>query len=533
MRDFVLLLILLAISGSAGCSVFRPKEHYLAKVNQETITMEDLKEEFSKRHSGHEKFLSGDVETKRFLKIVIDQRLLIQEAYRLGLQYDPEIQRLTAGFQEQKLVDSIVRKEIQEKSRASDNEVRAVYDGKMGEEVVVRQIAVMSQDEAEAIRNRVRSGEDFESLARDFSVAPSRKYGGLLFPLGWGKADPEWERVAFGLSPGETSPVFRSGIGYEILRLESKRTVEKPDFPKVEEQIRSILERRKNEARREEFLRSLREKYAVRFTDIALGVGDLKNALEQNREEILATWAGGSVTVSYFASRLNIDLFSTVPPDEVSAQIRAVLHDLVDLKLMYAEAMAKEYDKDPEVARKVRKFREGLMENMLYGKYILPDLKVTGEEVKEYYQKNPREFVYPEKRRVAQILLESPDSAQEVLEKIRAGDSFDALARTYSKDAPTKDLGGEVGWFEQRQIPPALEPTVWSLKAGEVGGPVRTEAGFHIVKLLEVRPAMPKGFPEAEKEIEKKLLMKKSEEKVNFWLEKLRTVSRIEIREPL
>jgi parvulin-like peptidyl-prolyl isomerase len=205
----------------------------------------------------------------------------------------------------------------------------------------------------------------------------------------------------------------------------------------------------------------------------------------------------------------------------------------VDQKLLYAEARATGCDNVPEVARKVRKFREGLMENMLYGKYILPDVTVTDAEVKEYYERNPGEFVFPESRNVAQILVGSPEAANEVMEKLREGQAFGSLAKAYSTDSATKDSGGVVGWFEKNKIPPALEPAVWALKPGEVGGPVKTEAGYHILTVVEIRPDRPKEFPVAKKEIEKKLRLKKSEEKVQFWLQKLKAVSQIEIREPL
>jgi hypothetical protein len=271
----------------------------------------------------------------------------------------------------------------------------------------------------------------------------------------------------------------------------------------------------------------------VRFTDLVVSVPDLKQAAEKSREDVLATWNGGSLTVSSFASRLNLDMFSSVPPSEAGAQITSVLHDLVDQKLTYAEARATGCDNVPQVVRKVRKFREGLMENVLYGKYILPGVKVADAEVREYFDKNPGEFVFPESRNVAQILIASSEAANEVKEKIRGGQAFGSLAKAYSTDPQSKDSDGVVGWFEKSKIPPALEPTVWALNAGEVGEAVKTEAGYHILKVVEIRSARPKEFPEAKKEIEKKLLLKKSEEKVRFWLEKLKAVSEIEIREPL
>ena len=74
-----------------GCTTATPRTTYLAKVNQDLITFEDLKSEFKKRHGGHERFLTREVEIKKFLDRTIEHQLLLQEAYRLDLQDDPEI----------------------------------------------------------------------------------------------------------------------------------------------------------------------------------------------------------------------------------------------------------------------------------------------------------------------------------------------------------------------------------------------------------------------------------------------------------
>ncbi len=514
-----------------GCSATLPRTAYLAKVNEDLITMDDVRQEFKKRHGGHEKFLAGEVEIRRFLENVVDQRLLIQEAYRLDLQNDPEIREATNEFQAERLREYLVNREIKEKSKATEEEVKRIYDTKMEEQFQTQQIIVSSKEEAEEILKRVQSGEDFGAMAREKSIAPSKKYGGRLPPMGWGFMDPEWERIVFNLSPEEVSPVFKRKMGYEIIRLESKTTLAKPEFDKVKNQIKAILERRRLEERNKEFTDFLRNKYAVQMSSFDMTVENLKKALEQKTEEPLATWNGETLSLYSFASQLNLDLLSTLPRDQGRDQLKSLLDEVVNTKLLEKEAISRGYERVPEVSEKVRQYREGLMENKLYANYVLSDMKTTDEELRQYYDQNQKEFVFPEKRKIAHILVDSLDSAEDILKRLKEGQSFEELARSYSKDSQTADRGGELGWIGKGQILPALEKIVFLLKAREVSDPLKTDLGYHIIKLLEIQPLQVKNFSQAKKEVENKVLKKMRDEKIKLWVDRLKAVSQIEISE--
>jgi parvulin-like peptidyl-prolyl isomerase len=529
-RRFTFLLIA-SFCGFLGCMGTVPRASYLASVNQDLITMEDLRQEFKKRHGGHEKFLAGEVEIRKFLSRVVDQKLLLQEAYRLSLQEDPAIQEAAAHFQAQKLREYIIKKEVEEKSKATEEEIKAVYEKNMEEIILVQQIVVKSKEEAEEILKRIQSGEEFEAIARERSIAPSKKYGGRLPPTGWGFMEAAWERVAFSIAPGEISPIIKSRMGYEIIRLDSRKASTKPEFKEVRSQIKAVLDRRQLEERGKAFVHFLRNKYAVQMTGFELSLENLQKAREQKKEDPLATWEGGKMTASSFAAQLDFNLLATLFPDQAGEQIKGILEEVVNEQLMVKESLARGYDKVPEVDQKVRQYREGLMENKLYGNYILADMKVTDEELRQYFEQNRQEFVFPEKRRVAHILAASLDSAKDIFKKYKEGESFEALAKFYSKDSQNAERGGELGWVGKGDILPVLERTVFSLKAGEISDPVQTEAGHHILKLLEVRPAQLKDFTQAKKEVEKKVLQKKREGKILFWVDQLKAVAQVEINE--
>src|SRR6185369_4306466 len=81
----------------------------LAKVNGEAVTSQDVVNLFSDRHSGHAKFLGGNAEAREFMKIVIDDKLLVQEAYELGLDQNATILQLASQLEQKRTEEYLIR----------------------------------------------------------------------------------------------------------------------------------------------------------------------------------------------------------------------------------------------------------------------------------------------------------------------------------------------------------------------------------------------------------------------------------------
>lgn len=149
-----------------------------------------------------------------------------------------------------------------------------------------------------------------------------------------------------------------------------------------------------------------------------------------------------------------------------------------------------------------------------YGALIqayLPELdkksKYTDEEVNAYFAENKAKGDLDEIH-VAHILfatraLPSPDNpaggpapdpaakeqlATQVLQRVRAGEDFGELAKQYSDDPGSKDKGGDLGWNDRFKLVPEFTDAAWKLKAGEVSDIVKSDFGFHIIKVIERRP---------------------------------------------
>jgi len=137
---------------------------------------------------------------------------------------------------------------------------------------------------------------------------------------------------------------------------------------------------------------------------------------------------------------------------------------------------------------------------------------VSDADLHAAYDKQKDKYVEPEKRLAAHILI-TPDKddaaalkqAQDVLAQAKAGKDFGQLAKQYSKDPGTADKGGKLDWSDKNAFVPAFSDALFSMSPGEIRGPVKTQFGYHIIKLLEVQPGKMKTFDEARPELEAEL----------------------------
>lgn len=524
-RNLVLLVALLVPAVAAGGA-----PPYLAKVNDETITAADLKDAFVRRHGGHQKFLAGETEIRKMLDILIDQRLLVQEAYQLGLDQKPEIVEASKRFEDRKAIEYLIRTEIEGKAKPSGEEVRAAWEKYTGEVLDVRLVAVERRPDAEGLRSQLLLSGDFDRMARECSTAPSRVYGGLVRSVGWGTMERGWEDRVLPLSPGEVAPVVRGKEGWEVVRVESRTPVARPAYEQARGKIEAILKRRKAEERKNSFADELWARYHAKRLGFDLTPAEVSSAIKATPDKPVAAWDGGTLPLKEFAAGLDLKSLAALLPEEVSGQLDHVLWESVNEKLVLLEAQARQTGKVPEVATAVTRYREDLMEGALYDGFILKGLKVSDEDVKAWYDGHRKELVVPEKRRVAHIVTAECPEAAALKKRLDAGERFEDLVKAHSKDKESAKSGGDLGLIEKKQTPKEFE-AVLALREGDVSGPIPSKFGCHLIKVTKIVPERPMEFTEAKGDIRKKLIQDKQKEMRAVWVKKLRAASTIGIND--
>lgn len=167
--------------------------------------------------------------------------------------------------------------------------------------------------------------------------------------------------------------------------------------------------------------------------------------------------------------------------------------------------------------------------------------KVGEKELREFYQKNMGRYRTNETYRPAQILFVIPKEStpeeirdirrkcQKVLERIKKGEDFGELALLYSEDSSNKDHG-DLGFFKKGELLPSFEREALRLKVGEVSGILRTEFGFHIIKLLDRKGTDPLPFEDVKEKVKADYLEGEIQKALKQFISSLKEKAVIEIR---
>jgi peptidyl-prolyl cis-trans isomerase D len=157
---------------------------------------------------------------------------------------------------------------------------------------------------------------------------------------------------------------------------------------------------------------------------------------------------------------------------------------------------------------------------------LLPHVSVTDDEVKQYYEEHQTDFGTQEQRQAAHILItvakQASDAekqaakakAEQVLQQVKQSPAkFAALAKQYSQDPGSAANGGDLGMFGRGAMVKPFEESVFSLKVGEVSGLVLSDFGYHIIKLIAVKPAKMQALSEVNSLIIQRLKLQHANDK--------------------
>lgn len=159
-----------------------------------------------------------------------------------------------------------------------------------------------------------------------------------------------------------------------------------------------------------------------------------------------------------------------------------VLEQLINKRLFLLDAQRNLYEREPAFKEQLQAVKEEMLTGYAMQKAV-ERVRVTDEEVKKYYEENKDKFVSGTTFNASHILVESEDKANELLDQIRAGEiTFEDVARRFST-CPSGKQGGELGDFTSGQMVPEFENACAAMEPGQTTGPVKTQFGYHIIRL--------------------------------------------------
>jgi peptidyl-prolyl cis-trans isomerase C len=266
---------------------------------------------------------------------------------------------------------------------------------------------------------------------------------------------------------------------------------------------------------------------AVLFLLSACGKGDISRS-----SQVLAQVGDREITTTYFDRQL-----ANLPESVQKLSTRgegkkAILEGFVNREVLYAEALNKKIDKDPDLLKKFEDVKKELIINTYLQNQIMGRTKVDDKEVVAFYNNNPAEFRNREEIRISQIVVADEAKAGDILNKLSIRRDFGELAQVHSIDKKSAERKGDVGWFTYKKLPEEIRDNVFKMRAGEVSKPYKMPDGYEIYKITG-RKTVSYAYDQVKDAIKVQLFQDKFQKELRTLLDGLKKTTTVQLNEAL
>ena len=527
---FFLLLVSCFLSGCSRGTFWLQGDRYVAKVNDDTITEYDFKKRLEGFHTikdiGDKMHIDiANVDYLKILNEMIDDKLIVQEAIKIGLDKTPEF---TGDYKLYRLNLSLYmlkKEEVIDKVKVTDEEIKNRYMI-LYESVRLRHFFTKEREKGEKIVGELKKGADFTNLVEKESEDSDgvKKKGG---DVGFKRRDElpkEIADAAFGMKEGEISGLINTAHGFHIIKLEERRvpaeTISDKEKKRTERLIFSEKEREKNR----EYLTKLIETAKITINE------DILKSIKRDEEfdggkGIAATVEGEDIKRDEVLARLRSAPLGR-DEDEMDRLKKLVIDSIINQRLLDREADRRNYEKNEDFRYSLLITKEAVLNRFFKNKIIAAAIKVDDEEIRRYYDDNKKLFKEPEKIRMSTIKIKEKEKAERIIGELKKGADFDITASDISNTSAVSK-GEDTGWLYVNMMPPDIKDGLNEMEVGEIYGPFNFEKDFIIIKLTGKEEGKLRDFESVRDSIIESLSKKKYEQLMSDYLMKLRAVSKI------
>ncbi len=509
----------------------------VAMVNNEPITLDEFNQELATIHQE----IGGDQKAEKekisgLLKRLINTRLIIQEARRMGIDELKELKDSVDVFARQTLRDELLERQVKN-IKPDEKEVEMLYR-KSIKEWKIRSILFEKEEDAKAMEDALKGGKGFdETLKKSLSDKKGKgsEEGNYLKEK---ELLPEIAEAASKMKIGSTSSVVKIKKGFVIFKLEDVRY---PEDPKVKEQVRTELLRKKQKEVFSTYEKALKAK-SVKVNDSLLKSIDFESK-EQGFEKLLkdkravAEIKGEKpITVGEFAEYMKQQLYHGVERAVESKRLNKrkdqILEEMLEKRVLRKEALRLGIDKTQGYKDKVKEYENSLIFGAFVQKAVVPDVKLNEEELKAYYDQHMKEYSYPEMMKIRSLAFSKREDAEKAIVNLRQGTDFQWLGANAvgQVDTNTKGvLSFEGNLLTTKDLPENIQKAVSGAKSGDFRLLANPENYFYVLSIQEVIPPRPQPYPEVREQIARKIYSEKIVRAVEEYADKLRAVSEVKI----
>jgi parvulin-like peptidyl-prolyl isomerase len=512
-------------------------EKAVATVNGEPITLSEFNEGLamlSQGAGGGPKIEEG--KKLDLLRRLINTRLMIQEARRMGFDELKELRERVDVFAKVTLREKLLERQIRN-IKPDTKEVEKAYRESI-KEFKIKSIVFEREDDAKQMESLLKDGKDFDKVLEKF-LSENKGKGGREGVFLKNKALlPEVAEAVSKMSIGSISPVTRIKSGYVIFKLEDIRF---PDDPEIKKKVELDLRTEKQQEALPKYYEDLKRKYAkvneglLKSLDFESKEPGFEKLMKDKR--VVAEIKGEKpITVGELTDYMRRQLYHGVELAVESKRLNnrktKLLDEMIQKRTLTKEALRLGLDKKEEYKNQVKEYENSLIFDAFIQKAVAPDIKLKEEEIRAYYDQHIKDYTHPEMMKISSLVFANRGDAEKAITNLRKGADFQWVKEN-GKNQVSRNTAGILNFdgrlVTTKDLPEGVRKTVSGGKTGDFKLYESPDHYFYVLYIQEVVPSRPQPYDETKGDITRKIYNEKLRKAVEEYAAKLRAVSDVKI----
>lgn len=555
-KSAILALFVFTAASVVGCGEKTvSNETVVAEVGGRKIKMREVTDYISSLSIHYPTAGEELTARKRYLDRLIEDKLLIIGGYARTLDADIGILEAVDAEKEKFLLDELYRAEVIDKVTVDEAEIKEIFNHWF-DRVHFRHIVVKERELADSLLGAINGGAEFGDLAERHSIDQSSRFrgGDPGREFSYNELPVDLAKLSFSLQKDQVGGPVKSDMGWHLLKVMETRKLESRDYESVKPAIDANLRRRKQQERRAEHLEQVEKDANIVFDPQSLAlwrekfqaIADTSSmpkdrmpavptaALSQQEMDRVMYTFGSDYKVGFgeFCAALETRSPFERPDPLDETQLRRFAFQLSLFDILHEVSLRQRLDESAIYKERVQSFQESLIADRMRNSVLVRGISVTESEAREFYAAHPDSFINPVSYHCREILVFKSEDADRLVGQLRAGASFEELARLHTQRAGMKGNGGDIGWVTPNAWPDFYEPAS-KLKPGEWAGPLLGVDQFSIIQLLEVRQAEMRSYEDVATELFEDIQRRRRDSVFTAYVDSMRVAYPVTVNEDI
>lgn len=545
MKNLIIYLFLVFTIISTSELTAKTKDSLLVDLGEKVITVDEFVTRFEFTPWPRRNIRQVDNELKlEFLKTLIAEKLLSIYGTQIKLDTSFELNQAYTNLEKMIVRDALYRKEILNKVQFNKDELANAI-AKSSITFYVRYIFDVDSAKIYSIYKKLLTGTNFDSILALQLENEDQKFP---MPVTYGTLIEDFENVIYQTKPSDFTSPLKSTFGYYIFKVDSSRMelglgpkelsetarkAEKILKQRIEDKIyreyfNKFFSKKRGEADGEvfwqlvdvmknRFKHKIETQSPIRNNEYMIDVEDVRQIesnLGDKKNLILIKMDNRTIPVNEFLRALLFKGFTVTDSSErhIAAKLNRSIKSYLEDEYLAEEGYRQGLHLRPEVKKDIEMWKDFYFANW-YTLTLKNTIDVTDEEIEVYIKERSIKAAEVILVNIQEILVDSLEHVEFILNKLRTGEDFGTLARMYSKRKWAAERNGEFGFFPTSMYD-EIGKIAERMNVGEIYAPIETKEGFSIIKLIDKKIERPdtlnvQDYSDLKEKIRNELIQKK------------------------